>query len=259
MAFTITDRGTTNSGSPAGTISTVTSGSFTPAANSLIIALFGSVCGPDVAPFFSVSGTHSGGYTKPAGGTGWVELEYMINPVNFNAWFDAVCIFFGQVGASPGAGTVTVSISDGITTAERWLSLSILEVSGHDNYDYDNYDTAWGDDNAASISTILPIAPLSGSLLVGLCIDDGNNVLTEPVQPTGWTLVERVVNPYGGGGELVAAYMNGSGNQTSSWTGLIDDATNEKIAIALEIYLDGTAPTAEEYLFAVPPALLTRR
>lgn len=163
---------------------TIVSGSFTPTANCLLIA---------VANYRDDSAGGGCTFDGFSDSQSWGTWNTSISNTEYGSHFASVMIGYCVVGASPAAGTVTVTFS-GSPLPDRGR-LMLLEIDSG----FDSTTPVLQSKTTGSASTLSSLtddfssAPATGSMLVSACvgIDSFPRTLTAD---TGWTEVEESVS-----------------------------------------------------------------
>jgi hypothetical protein len=221
-------------------------GSFTPADNSMLVAVhigqFNSDSEADISARMSVSG----------GGLTWTRRVYRNNTdTNYDT-----CITIFTAPVTTGASmTVTGTINTTTPTSRTWDKhlLQVFEVIGAGGFGATAADS--GNDTGPK-SITLSAAPAASSLVIAaVCSDDSAGAATPA---SGWTEL-RDVNG-GTGMALQTQYRSGSTSQTVGWD--IVDALYAWEGVALEITaandlyaaLDETSANDADYIEVQPSA-----
>jgi hypothetical protein len=174
MALSRTNRGTAQVAYATAATNTATSSSFTPAAGALMIAMLGQFT-DDLTSAITASDTH-------AGSGSWTVVTNQVNDVSNRyqagyAWAIA--------GASPGAGTVTITRTAGTTTSG--LVVSFEELSGHDPTTPIRQSITNTALSSATMNLTLGGAALAASYGYSMVIDDNAGT---PTTPSGFTQLD---------------------------------------------------------------------
>ncbi len=229
MAITVTDRGDATTAAS----NSVTSGSFTPADGTILVVLvMAARAGATTAPTITVTDSFSdvGSWTAVTNSR-VTENTNSPGPAGF-----AVEQFWALVGSGD-SGTITVTHTSG--GSPNAMVATFLELGG----DIDTADpTGLAANNAAtgsetSLGVNLGDTPESGSVLTGV-LNTYTDTGTVASPPTSWT--ETVDSIPGFGIGATTGYINGSGAQTSTWTGLASGAEH-RIASVVEWVEAGAA------------------
>lgn len=196
---------------------TKTSTSFTPTANSLLI-LCGWLATDQAATGeqFTVSSTHSG-----VGA--WAQAA-TAETSTFSTYTTRVSIWYATVGASPGAGTVTMTHDAG--TNYRMMAMSIRDATALTGPRAGQTGTSTGTSTTPSANP--PSSVLSDSLVVtaGFCVNDVVNA-TDPSTFSDFGSLD------GDGDRLEAAYDDTPSGSSFAWAGF-GDSTNPSPLVLVE-------------------------
>lgn len=215
-------------GTPSGNASTVTSGSFTPTANALIvlcIEAWNTTASPDP---IAISDT--------LGGLTWTVVQ------TYNSLSQCCsAIATATAPSSPTAGTITATAASSAGGAKN-ISLGAYQVAGQ------NVSSPVGATLAVNtvITGSLSSAPAASSLVI-TTIHDASGATGSFTTPAGYTtlLADTTVSPYSW---WANAYKNGSASQTVTWT---EASENSPTLVAIEV--KAAAITSTQGLFPLMP------
>lgn len=193
----------------AGTGFSVTTASFTPTADGLLVAIVSE----RVASGSGLPSTVSGA------GLTWTKRQEIQQ-----AGGDAVClaIWTAPVGSSPTAGTVTGSWASG-----AHISLMVVQVTGHDPAaPITQGVTAQG--TAATLTATLPASPATDSLIIAAVADLTGAGIDPDIDYTELAETSVGSTPL----NTQAQYRNGNADTTAAWSSL---AAVNNVAAAIEI------------------------
>jgi len=205
MALTRTARGSAYGGAGS---DTVTTGSFTPSNNSLLVAFIGGIV---FGPPTDITIDDTAGLTWTRRGAGGDQSE-------------AAC----QIFTAPVTTGVSMTVSGHIVEAEE-ISISVVEYTGHDT-SAPVVQTKYGGgaSNSGAHSITLDASPASSSeVLAGVNTTNATAAITEG---SGWTEVHEVA---GGVVDLETEARGSSTSVTVAWTTVT--CSNEFTSGAIEI------------------------
>lgn len=222
MALARTDRGTASLAFTGATpITTITSGAFTPAANSLIVVMY-------VGLAFSTTWTVTASSTHAGIGT-WSYVDAHI--IAFTDYRMRCTIAYAQVGGSPGSGTVSMAREAG--EIDFGAAMSIEEISGHNTTTpVRQSDTETGA-GVTTLTTTLTSTPRADSIVYAQAGDLFGTI----GDPSGYTLLDALAV-----GDLSChnVYDTASASQSQVWTGFNADFS---VATAVEVQTPQTTVT----------------
>lgn len=179
MALTYTFKTTANAN---GSSNTLTSSSFTPSDNSLLVVVCTGLLANGGAANFSI--TDSGSHT-------WTAIGYQKYT---NVWSSAFGVFYTQI--STGASmTVTVDFHATTTDANAGHYFDVIQFTGHDTTTpmKNAYQTGGTAGRSGSFSGTLSAAPASSSYVVTATANDSDGASASNLTPgSGWTQITEV-------------------------------------------------------------------
>jgi hypothetical protein len=215
-------------------VTTITSPSFTPTANSLLIAVGSGAVGSGARTLVSASSTHTGSGS-------WTPL-YANGVHNFSI---VTGLAYAKMGASPGAGTVTMTF-DGNIVGKK---IVVYEITGHDTATPVIQSATITGGGVSSRTVTLGASPAADSLVFGVIAafyasgisitpGSGFSELNDAAQGTGGTSII-----------LQQQYDQDSADTTCDWTGLA--STTNCAAVAIEIAAAGGGSPASPYPYSI--------
>lgn len=246
MAWTVTTRYSQPGASSA---QTAVSSSFTPAANSRLLAFAGNQ--PDTG-----SGVEVWNITDSLGGSlaggQWVKDSQSSVIVLGGA--DTSCILFYQdIGASPSAMTVTIDADSG-TTETYWYGVSIFDVTdgtgAHPIFaqtSATNTTTSTG--NSVSLTGTLGSSPTNGNLVVGN-FHSSNDTAAAYAAITGFTALVNLTGTF----DHVATFYRSDTTTAAVTNSDLGTAINYGNCIVSELKSQAAAATIRAPQLLVPTA-----
>lgn len=227
MALARTDRGWTNITPGVSTTTTLDSGTWTPAAGSLLVAFAYSDASTGTAQTHSLADTFSAGISWIEQVTNKFDSTYSIR----------LSIFTGVVGGSPSSGKVTLTTSNG-SNLDRWAQLQVYEYTGQHATPVGA--TGSGVGNLVTSLNVTPSATTAAtSETLGWAYTGG---ISSPqiVPPASWTELREDPNAWGAGTEqaLIAGVISGA----QQWSGL--NGSDHSVAALLEVVAAAAAGLA---------------
>lgn len=222
MAVTVTSRGTSEAGPTTATSLTTASGSFTPAASSVLVCLIDDRI--SAGPFPPTISDTIG----DSGGTAWSSA--VENHADGTTW---TTIWTRSVGTGPGAGVITVNSSTDTTSTSRYVISTYVEVGGVTSAT--PAQTQNGHNTATPLTITFAATPDAAGLVLTCAF--ANNGAGNTV-PSGYTSLDLRVQA--NGDAWGAAYKNGSAAAGVSWSTL---SATSNAACAIELTASVGAPT----------------
>jgi hypothetical protein len=207
-----------------GPVSSSTTGSFTPVAGSLLVAVlttgdFGAAIGTQ-----SISNTHAGSWS-------WTQLTQI-----HEATYSRMSLYYAIVPTSPGNGTITFTYTNNRET----VAANVYEITGVDT-STPVVQSKLATGTGTSRSTTLDSTPASDSLIFGFVADSWAANVPTITPGAGYTTLHQTNSPgIADNGGAYTMYRNGGTGTTVNATNLSTDSYGSGI-IAIEVAA-ATAP-----------------
>lgn len=217
----------------ATTTSSFTTGSFTPTATNLLIAVSSSESGPgtleDAHGLLTISNSHSGSWS-------WTTLNQFYVP-NGGTFYEQITLSYAIVPSTPGSGTITYTYNDGSAPEDRDRVIFITNV-----YEVSGVDTvapvtqSIKGNATATTQTLTFGSSLAASSLAFAALGDSfsGGGFTNIVVPTNYTELNEDRADNTGSINLITAYDNASAGTSVNWTNVSGGFGSGSIAIEIK-------------------------
>lgn len=215
------------------TTSSFTTGSFTPTAGRLLIAVTSSESPAGTletgsGDSIAISQTHAGSWS-------WTSL-YQFYVANSSQWWEQITLHYAIVPNSPGAGTITFTYNDGSAPEDEQRVIFITNI-----YDIAGIDTVTpviqsktGQTTGSSQTLTLNSTPATSSVVFGVIGDSFIGTgYTNIAPPTGYTELNEDRADNSGAINLETCYKAGSAGTSLNWTNVSGGFGSGAIAIEI--------------------------